>query len=267
MCEQALEIELVVKEVVQIRKLQPRIGTRKLQVMLQEFLMRNEIKMGRDALFDVLSYHGLLIRRRRRKPITTFSGHWLKKYDNLIEGFYPGAPGQLWVSDITYIEVGSAFAYLSLITDAYSHKIVGFHLSERLTVEGCIYALKIALKQPITEKGLIHHSDRGSQYCSSDYVELLTQNHIHISMTQTSDPRENAIAERVNGILKQEFLLPHYATITHARIHVAQSVTVYNHLRPHSSCNMLTPVQAHSKNGQLKKHWKNYYLKKEVIMK
>src|SRR6185436_16418654 len=114
MCEQALEIELVVKEVVQIRKLQPRIGARKLQVMLQEFLMRNQIKMGRDALFDVLSYHGLLIRRRRRKPITTFSGHWFKKYDNLIEGFYPVAPGQLWVSDITYIEVGSAFAYLSL---------------------------------------------------------------------------------------------------------------------------------------------------------
>ena len=227
-------------------------------------MAQHQIIIGRDAFFDLLSEHNLLVRKRkRRKPITTFSDHWMRKHPNLIEGFYPTAPNQLWVSDITYIIVGNGFAYLSLITDAYSRKIVGFYLSIDLSAEGCIRALEMALDNNPVLGRLIHHSDRGSQYCCSDYVKILNDNFIKISMTQNGDPRENAIAERVNGILKDELLDKSYLNYQEAVRSVSIAISIYNHQRPHSSIDYLTPIEAHFRSGKLKRRWKNYYSKKK----
>jgi transposase InsO family protein len=153
----------------------------------------------------------MLIRRRKRHVKTTNSYHWLKKYPNLIVDFTPSKPNELWVSDITYWKIQDQLFYISLITDAYSRKIIGYHLAENLRAEETTKALNMALsgfkKRSETSGQLIHHSDRGSQYCSTSYVSLLQKNHIEISMTQNGDPLENAIAERVNGIIKDEYLL------------------------------------------------------------
>lgn len=264
-----MESELVIQQVMLIRKSQRMVGTRKLHHMLEPFLLQHKIDMGRDALFTLLLKHNLLIRKRKSKvPRTTFSDHWFKKYANLIIGMSIVSPNTLWVSDITYITLTGAFAYLSLITDAYSRMIVGYHLSKHLRAEGCVKALKMGIKQLSDGSKLIHHSDRGCQYCSTEYVDVLQENNISISMTQNSDPRENAIAERVNGIIKQEFLAVSYPNFAQALEEVKNGVNVYNNERVHSSIDMLTPFQAHNMTGELKKHWKNYYLKKEkeVIM-
>lgn len=220
------------------------------------------IAMGRDVFFDLLRENGLLVRRRKRKyPTTTFSRHWMFKYTNLINYFIPTGANQLWVSDITYVEVGGDFAYLSLITDQYSHKIVGYYLSEDLKAEGCVAALKMALQSLTANHKLIHHSDRGSQYCSDKYVNLLKKNKINISMTESGNPKENPVAERVNGIIKDEFLYnEQFSSIEQARSIIAKAISTYNHLRPHLSIDMLTPVQAHLQSGELKKRWKNYYV-------
>jgi putative transposase len=264
--QESLESELILIEVQKHRKYQPRLGTRKLILLLEDFMKEHKIKMGRDALFDLLRAHHLLIRKRRRTVQTTFSRHWYKKYPNLIKQFEPLAANLLWVSDITYICLEEGFAYLSLITDAYSRKIVGFYLSETLENTGCIHALKIAISGCTDCSSLIHHSDRGVQYCSLAYVDLLNDNNIKISMTENGDPLENAIAERLNGILKEELLQQKYPDFKTAKTDVAKAIVIYNTLRPHSSCNMLTPHIAHIQTGVLKKHWKNYYSKKEVIM-
>lgn len=263
---EVFQSELVVQEVLRHRQLQPRTGTRKLLIMLQGFVKLHQINIGRDGLFSLLREHDLLIRKRKRKAVTTFSKHWLKKYPNLIKGFVPLAPNLLLVSDITYIVVAEGFAYLSLVTDAYSHKIGGFYLSRTLEAKGSVIALKMSIKHcPDTSK-LIHHSDRGVQYCCADYVNVLEKKAIKISMTENGDPLENAIAERVNGILKEELLQVKYDSFEDAQKSVARSIAIYNSVRLHSSCNMLTPAEAHKKEGELKKHWKNYYKKKEVVM-
>ena len=236
--------------------------------MLQPFMRQHKIEIGRDALFTLLCDYNLLIRKRKRKvPRTTFSDHWYRKHPNLILGMTVLHPNALWVSDITYIALRDDFAYLSLITDAYSRMITGYHLSKTLHAEGCVKALKMAIKQLPKDSNLIHHSDRGSQYCSTEYVEQLQANGIAISMTQNSDPRENAIAERVNGIIKQELLQVSYDTYLQAAEEVKKAINIYNNERCHSSIEMLTPTQAHAVTGELKRHWKNYYhKKKEVIM-
>ena len=228
---------------------------------MQDFIQQHKINIGRDALFDLLATHRLLIRRRiRRIPVTTFSDHWMHKYPNLIIGFIPTASNQLWVSDITYICLLNDFAYLSLITDAYSRKIVGFYLSKNLSADGCIKALKMALGSNPQLGRLIHHSDRGSQYCCADYVGILEKQYIKISMTQTGDPLENALAERVNGILKDELLEKQYQNYEQAQKAIAIAISTCNHHRPHSSIDMLTPVEAHLREGELKRRWKNYLL-------
>lgn len=262
--KESLQHDVLVNEVMKIRKTQKRIGGRKLLFLLEPFMQEHHISIGRDAFFDLLSERCLLVRKRKRnKPITTFSDHWMRKYPNLIEGFYPTAPNQLWVSDITYIVVGDGFAYLSLITDAYSRKIVGFYLSVDLSAEGCIRALAMALRNNKEDLGrLIHHSDRGSQYCCSDYVGILNDNYIRISMTQNGDPRENAIAERVNGILKDELLEKSYANYGQAVKGISVAISIYNHQRPHGSIDYLMPIEAHFRSGELKRRWKNYYSKK-----
>ena len=264
--KEALQAELLVQEVLKHRELHPRIGTRKLVVLLQCFGKQHGISLGRDALFDLLRDHGLLIRRRKRKVQTTFSNHWLRKYPNHIRGFVPLAANLLWVSDITYIAIADEFAYLSLVTDAYSRKIVGFYLSGTLEAAGCIKALKMAMGSTKTFAGLIHHSDRGVQYCSHEYVKLLEQKSIKISMTENGDPLENAIAERVNGILKEEYLQQKYQCFEDAQKSIAKTVAIYNSLRPHSSCEMKTPAEAHEIKGPLKRKWKNYYKKKELTV-
>ncbi len=254
--------ELVVQEVMRIRSAQKRIGVRKLHSILDDFIRQQGLSLGRDAFFDLLRGHGLLVRKRKRKkPRTTFSCYWLRKYPNLVREFHPTAPNQLWVSDITYIRVGRGFAYLSLITDAYSRKIVGFHLREDLTARGSIMALKMALANNPEREDLIHHSDRGIQYYSQRYLKLLGTG-IRVSMSEKSDPLENAIAERVNGILKDELLERSFASFREARCEVAVAVNTYNHLRPHLSIDMLTPAEAHTRKGGLKRRWKNYYSRK-----
>lgn len=261
-----LNSELVIKEVLIHRSLQPHVGTRKLLLMLQDFMAGHGINMGRDAMFSMLRQHGLLVRKRRRTVVTTFSGHAYKKYPNLIRGFIPVRPGQLLVSDITYVIVGSGFAYLSLVTDAYSHKITGYNLSRSLDARGAIMALRMALENQGSTSGMIHHSDRGVQYCCNDYIDILQKSTIQISMTENGDPLENAIAERVNGILKTELLKVQYPNFIEAKQGITKAIDIYNSVRLHASCDMLTPVEAHTKQGELKKHWKNYYKKKGAAM-
>jgi putative transposase len=257
---QALQEELVVRQVIGERKIMERLGCRKLLLRLHDFLQQHAINMGRDAFFDLLRRNGLLVRRRKRKMATTDSNHWLRKYPNLVKGFIPIAPNQLWVADITYLVLGNGFAYLSLTTDAFSHKTVGFFLSPDLSAHGCCQALVMALKNNPSIKGLIHHSDRGVQYCSDLYVNLLNGHQVKISMAENGDPLENALAERMNGILKDELLEECYPSFEAAQQGVAVAISTYNHLRPHGSISNFTPVQAHTLTGLvLKRTWKNYY--------
>jgi transposase InsO family protein len=266
-----LDFGLLLDEVKEIRKRHTRLGTRKLYAMLRSFMDKNSIKLGRDGLFDLLSSEGLLIRRRKRRARTTFSFHWLKKYPNLIIDFVPVRPNQLWVCDITYWKIEEISLYISFITDAYSRRIAGFHLSENLYAEETMKALNMALfqlkKDKIQFDGLIHHSDRGVQYCSYSYVNLLKNSNINISMTQSGDPLENALAERVNGIIKEEYLINcQYTTLEDARKQLAQAVWLYNNERPHSSIGNFTPEYVHYHHEQIPKEkikqlWKNYYTK------
>lgn len=259
--DQELKDDIILQLVQHTRILMPRIGTRKLYHLIKPQLMEHRLDMGRDYLFELLSKHKLLIRTRKRKAITTDSNHWMRKYSNLIKQLRLYRPGQLWVSDITYIRLINGFAYLSLITDAYSHKIVGYNFRKDLSAEGCLAALRMALSNKISScRQLIHHSDRGSQYCCKEYVELLTENNIAISMTDNGDPYENAIAERVNGILKTEFnLYSSQVGFDETCNRIEKSIITYNQSRPHASCDYLTPEQAHHSSGTLKKRWKNYY--------
>jgi transposase InsO family protein len=254
----ALETELVVKEVLTIREVQRRIGVRKLHYLLEPFVREQGIKLGRDQLNEILRDYGLLVRKRRpKKPRTTISCRY-RRYPNLIKGFIPTAANQVWVSDITYVEIGSEYGFLSIVTDAYSRKIVGYKLSRDLSTKGCLAALRMALLDNKPDRqSLIHHSDRGTQYTSSAYVRTLGKT--RISMTHNGDPLENAIAERINGILKNELLAEKLRTFKEAEDGIAQAVSTYNHLRPHLSIEMLTPVEAHAKTGQLKRLWKNYF--------
>ena len=257
---------IVLKLVKEIRADLPRAGVPKLHHMLQEKLTVHGIKMGRDALYQLLGEHGYLLRYRRRKHITTNSHHPFKKYPNLIRDIkYLTHPGQLWVSDITYIRLQENFAYLSIITDAYSHKIIGHCLHPTLHSDGPVNALLLAAKSKRGD-ALIHHSDRGIQYCCAEYVKLLEHFNIRISMTENGDPYENAIAERINGILKNEFLLDKtFMSINEAQQAVKHAVEKYNHLRPHDSCNKLTPVQAHERHGYLYKHWKTKAQNEQLV--
>jgi putative transposase len=261
--------EELIQQVLAHRRLQPRLGGRKLLVVMEHYMEQEGLGMGRDAFFELLSARGLLVRRKRRRVRTTFSAHRFRKYPNLINGLIVDRPDQLWVSDITYLRLqGENFAYLSLLTDAYSRKILGFCVSADLCAANCIKALQMALASRKGELPLIHHSDRGTQYCSRGYTQLLKKKGILISMTQSGNPRDNAIAERVNGILKQEYLTKICPDIKTARQAVSSVIPVYNGSRPHASLDMLTPDQAHQRTGYIKRRWKNYYLtesRKEVI--
>jgi len=264
----ALQDALVLKLVAEIRQDLPRCGTDKLHHMLQSSFAEHGIRMGRDGLYDLLGRHGMLIRFRKRKPYTTDSNHPYRKYPNLIREKVLTQAGELWVSDITYIRKQGGFSYLSIVTDAYSHKIVGYHLSQTLHAQGAINALVMAGKDVKRTDKLIHHSDRGVQYCCHDYVAMIEHLGIQLSMTEKGDPYENAIAERVNGILKTEFFLGEtFDSHEAARKAVDDAVRKYNELRIHDSCGRLTPMKAHEEKGVLEKYWKpKVYKKKDVVV-
>jgi len=272
-CQEQLifEDELVISEVLRIRKNHRHMGGRKLFELIQPFLLDHQIKMGRDRLFDILSANYLLIKRRKKQTITTNSYHRFKKYPNLIRNFIPITPNQLWVSDITYWKISTGFVYISFITDAYSRKVVGYHVAQTMEAAETMEALKMAISGlkngPDCNFQLTHHSDRGMQYCSDMYVKLLESNHIGISMTENGDPLENAIAERVNGIIKEEYLNDYQIDdLGEAKELLTAVVQLYNNERPHMSIGNLTPNHVHQNNIKLEKLWKNYYVKNPIIV-
>lgn len=254
--QQIKEAEIIIRTVEDIREEQPRIGVRKLQVKLQQTLDKHGIRIGRDGLFDLLREFNMLVKTRRYKHYATNSNHQFYKYPNIIKEVELTNSNQLWVSDITYIDTGSKFSYLFLITDAFSRKIVGYYLSDNYSVEGGIKALKMALAANKVQPGLIHHSDRGVQYCCKEYTAVLMKKKAIISMTENSNPYENAIAERVNGILKTELLQSEYESHQQAVRSVNKAIEIYNTQRPHMSIGLLTPQQAHQQQGNIKKLWK-----------
>jgi transposase InsO family protein len=257
--------EILLQVVAKERILQPMCGGRKLMIHLESKLPE-ELRMGRDSFFNFLRDNNMLVRLKRGVR-TTYSNHWLHKYSNLIKDVIPNAPHQVWVSDITYIETAQGWGYLSLVTDLYSRKIIGWKLGPTLQAKHTLDALKMALKQlPKGVTNLIHHSDRGVQYCCEDYVNMLTSNNIKISMTETGDPRENAVAERVNGILKSEFFKrSKFKTRQEALQRVAQVVWIYNVRRLHASISMKTPESVHSTSCEVSRCWKNYYKPKKNL--
>jgi len=257
-----LQEGMILEQIQRIRKLQPRYGGRKLFVELQSFFVQHKIKMGRDVFFDLLRRNKLLVRKLKRNVYTTMSKHHFRRYPNLAKDFTPLKAHELWVADITYIPTHHRHAYLFLITDAYSRKIVGFHLSDDMKVSSGVMALKKALAQKPADAIVMHHSDRGIQYCSAEYTNLLQQNHCMISMTEHGDPYENAIAERVNGILKTELISSYYKDHVEASRHIARCITIYNYRRRHSSLNWQVPEEVHKQYGMQKKTWRNYYYKR-----
>ena len=238
---------IILKEVQVVRRRQPKIGTRKLYFKLKPVLLDMGYKFGRDQLFDLLRRENMLIRRRRKYIRTTDSRHRFTKYNNLIRELAIKKPDQVYVADITYIRTLEGFCYLSLITDACSRKIVGYNLSRDLGISGCMKALKMALRQAPKELNLIHHSDRGIQYCSYDYTDILKKNGVRISMTERDHVYENSLAERVNGILKDEFMLGDTLAGYKVAVNmVKESIQIYNQERPHLSLNYETPNQRHA---------------------
>ena len=256
-----LHHEIVLQMVEQIRTIPQwkRTGTPKLHLKFKPQFEKMNIKMGRVALHNLIMDYGLHVRQRRRRVITTNSFHHYRKYPNLILGLQLLNPGLVWVSDITYITLTDRFIYLFLITDAYSRKIVGYCLSPSLAAEGALEALHMAVRQykPSTLRSVIHHSDRGIQYACSEYVNALGKIGAKISMAAKGNPYENPLAERVNGILKNEMGLDReFQFFDEAAHEVITTIEMYNKERNHSSINMLTPAIAHTMTGSIPKKWK-----------
>lgn len=231
----------------QVRREMPRLGTRKLYYLLKVQFKELGIKIGRDAFFDYLRSQNMLIKPKKHYTKTTYSKHWLKKYPNLLKEVKPERPEQVFVSDITFIKTRDKTHYLSLITDAFSRKIMGYKLSDDMSTENVVQALKMAIKQRITNYPLIHHSDRGLQYCSYIYQLVLNKNKITPSMTDGYDCYQNALAERINGILKNEFLIYKCNTKKELELLIRESINIYNNSRPHWALNLKTPNFIHEK--------------------
>jgi len=268
--KEMIDSELILFYVRDIRKQQPRIGARKMHRMLKAVMIKNKIKLGRDKFFALLKRHGLLVKKRRNFVKTTNSYHRFKKYPNMIKALEVTSPEKVWVSDITYIPIErNKFVYLSLITDIYSKRIMGYCVHPSLESIGPLKALDMALKnRTYHNKSIIHHSDKGAQYCSEDYISCLNKNRLKISMTSEKKcPEENTVAERINGILKSEYYIDtQFRNIQDARLSVKNAIELYNNNRPHLSCDYLTPSEAHLKSWKLKKHWKDYHkLSKHTI--
>ena len=241
--------QIILAAVIEIRTRQPMIGARKIQYLLRKQRKQLGICIGRDRLFTLLREHKLLVSAKQKYVKTTNSYHRFHTYRNLIKELNITRPNQVYVADITYLTIIDGFCYLSLITDLFSRKIVGYCLSQSLGIDGCLTALRMALTGVAHPENLIHHSDRGIQYCSHAYVELLTRQKVTISMTEQNHVYENAVAERINGILKTEFLLGE--TLTSFKVAqqlVAEAIRIYNSERPHLSLNYQTPDEVHYAN-------------------
>ena len=239
-----------------IRREMPRLGTRKLYFLLKENFIREGISIGRDRLFDLLREEGLLIAKKKKYTKTTDSKHWMRKYPNMIKKLELTHPEQLWVADITYLSIRNRYCYLHLVTDAYSKQIMGYNVSETLAATETLKALQMALKSRRYQTHLIHHSDRGLQYCSAAYTKTLQQRSITISMTEDGSPYDNAIAERVNGILKDEYGLDEtFDSEDQLKLQVQQSILSYNNKRPHESNHLLTPCEMHQQDKLKPKAW------------
>jgi len=240
--------ERLIKELVQAeRVIQPRLGGRKLYVMLKTEIKRAGIRIGRDCFFKALKHQSLLVERLPKAPQTTNSHHNLPVFTNLVGDMELTAPNQVWASDITYLRTSDEFLYLSLITDMYSRKIVGWHLGNTLETNDTLKALEMALVGKPEGSEPIHHSDRGSQYCSHIYVDKLREYGMDVSMTEKNHCAENALAERMNGILKQEYGLRHeFRNAAQALKTVEQAIYLYNNRRPHMSLKYKTPAQVHN---------------------
>ena len=253
--------DLIITFTKKVRENHPKMGARKLYICLEsQFDFRMTI--GRDQYFTLLRDNKLLVKMKRLRVRTTDSYHRYHKYPNLIQTLEPTSPNVLWVSDITYIRADNVFHYLSLITDAYSRKIIGWKLADTMEAIHSVDALKMAIKESGKRTlGLIHHSDRGVQYCCDKYVHTLNKHKIQISMTENGDPRENAIAERINGILKTEWIddLHLKNNLANNQAIIERIIYLYNTERPHLSIQMLTPQAAHFGDGVLKRLWKQYY--------
>lgn len=243
----AQELALIKPMVSALRRKMPRLGTRKLYYLLQEDFKKAEIKIGRDGLFNYLRSEHMLIKPIKSYTKTTHSKHWLKKHPNLMKAVTVKRPEEYFISDITYIKSKERTHYLSLVSDAYSRRIMGYQLSDNMSAENVVKALNMAIKQRRTSFPLVHHSDRGLQYCSAIYQTRLTNNNIQPSMTDGYDCYQNAMAERINGILKQEFLIHTCNTRKELELLVKESIHTYNNERPHLNLNMKTPNFIHQK--------------------
>lgn len=258
--ENRIDKERILLHIREIRDNLPGCGVRKIHEMLRRH--HQTCHIGRDRLFDLLREEGMLIRKRKRKKRTTYSDHHMRVYPNAVTDVIPVRPNEIWVSDITYLQYLDKDYYLFLVTDAYSHKIVGWTLSDNMKVNNAVQALRMALRQRKDKNHLIHHSDRGSQYASYKYMRLLKRNGIMPSMTENGDPRENAIAERVNGILKEEFFKYMQLTENNINKEIANAITNYNTRRIHYSIGLMTPEEAHRSTGKLDRMWKKYPYRK-----
>jgi transposase InsO family protein len=264
--QEAQILEMVKKK----RKLWKKGSGRNLHASLREEFTQHGIKCGRDKFFDLLRRNGLLIKPRRRKTSTTNSYHQYHKYPNLIKDKKITRVNQVIVTDITYLYLreSDSFAYLYLVTDDFSRKVLGFNISDNLRASSAVKALKMALRNMSDIDNCIHHSDRGIQYCSKEYTSILHRKEIVISMTENSDPLENAVAERINKTLKEEFTEEKQISFTdfrEAKIVMAQIVKFYNDQRPHRTLEYYTPSIAYQMNRELERKWKNYYKKYETI--
>lgn len=251
-----------------MRKVVGKSGTIKIYDLVKPDLEKHRIKCGRDKLHKILKENNLNIKPRKKYMTTTNSRHRFRKHPNLIKELDICRPEQVWVSDITYIKCNNKHLYLALITDVYSKKIMGYNLADNLRAENALEALKMAIsKREYPNKKLIHHSDRGFQYCCDDYTNHLTDNHIKISMTQQYDPYENAVAERVNGILKQEFDIDlGFVNQKQAQREIKKAINVYNNIRPHLSCHMKTPVNAHKNGDYTLKRWSKMKTQNQLMI-
>ena len=258
------EFDLVIVEIKRIRKRIPGIGSGKLYELIKPFFFFHQLKIGRDKLHQLMKKEGLLVKRKHYKMVTTQSDHSFKKYPNKVKDFIPTGSEQLWVSDMTYIHVGKGFVYLSLIMDAFSRKIVGWALQPTLEAKGPVGALKMAFQTRKKKTELIHiapatRSDRGVQYCSWAYVDLIQQAGIKMSMCSSAEPNENSMAERLNRTLKEEFNLGNGFVSEEAALKaIPQVIETYNNYRPHASLDFKTPTQCHNSGRVEKLRWYPY---------
>lgn len=266
--DRTLNEHLIIEMVKEKRQIWKKGSGRNLFAALQPNIKEHSIKLGRDKFFTILRENGLLIQNKKRKAMTTNSYHHYHKYPNIIKGIIPLKAGEIIVSDITYVWIENIenFAYLFLITDVYSRMIIGHCLCDNLKAVSAIEALKMALAKISTSEKCIHHSDRGVQYCCHQYTKILEKNKMQISMTNNGDPLENAIAERVNKTIKEEFTDQKeisFKTLAHAKREMPTFIKFYNEGRPHRSIAMHTPAEAFNMTGELKRKWKAYYKKQQ----